>query len=131
MKMVVKNVQVCSYLTSHMCQPVVVLSVDECTPDNEGATKDVNSSCSVCICKVCVSNLAYFRIYFFIIIGIIQSGEWTCKKKEVNCPKPLCNPDQVITIGCCPVCVGTSRDPRAKVVVSILHKAVYSSDSTS
>ena len=36
-----------------------------------------------------------------LVIVIIQNKEWSCKKKEVECPTPLCNPDQVITIGCC------------------------------
>ena len=45
--------------------------------------------------------------------------------KEVKCPTPLCISDQVITIGCCPVCVGTSADPEAQITVSGPHTTIH------
>ena len=51
----------------------------------------------------------------------LQNKEWTCESKEVTCPEVSCE-GNMITMGCCSVCAGTSNDrPHHMPVSSWLH----------
>lgn len=66
-------------------------------------------------CSVTLAVL-HTTIVQYLVIGL-QNGEWICRKRQFNCPAVSCK-GKMITMSCCPVCVGDDTKSVTKLDLS-------------